>query len=192
MFTPLPSRPRARSTPRAAIPERCSTAPKGCWAGFRSTGIIGGSTRRRGVGWAKSPAAADVICAGLSRFCPRCKIEKNARPDRVGIAPARQVVGKRRHRAGAMPALQGGKTMRSHHRHSLRALLLATAGLLAIAPAVAADVTPDRLVNADREPQNWLMNHRTYDAQRYSPLRQLTKANIQDLKLASAVALRGP
>ena len=37
-------------------------------------------------------------------------------------------------------------------------------------PAMAADVTPDRLVNADREPQNWLMNHRTYDAQRFSPL----------------------
>jgi hypothetical protein len=37
-------------------------------------------------------------------------------------------------------------------------------------PAVAADVTAERLINADREPQNWLMNHRTYDAQRYSPL----------------------
>jgi hypothetical protein len=36
--------------------------------------------------------------------------------------------------------------------------------LLAVAPALAADVTPERLVNADREPQNWLMNHRTYDA----------------------------
>jgi hypothetical protein len=42
--------------------------------------------------------------------------------------------------------------------------------LIAASPALAADVTPERLVNADREPQNWLMNHRTYDAQRYSPL----------------------
>jgi hypothetical protein len=30
-------------------------------------------------------------------------------------------------------------------------------------PAFAADVTPERLLSADREPQNWLMNHRTYD-----------------------------
>ncbi|HWN53356.1 MAG TPA: PQQ-binding-like beta-propeller repeat protein [Xanthobacteraceae bacterium] len=80
---------------------------------------------------------------------------------------------------------------RSHHRHSLRAFLLATAALLAVAPAVAADVTSDRLVNADREPQNWLMNHRTYDAQRYSPLDKINKANIKDLKLAYAVAIGG-
>jgi len=81
--------------------------------------------------------------------------------------------------------------MRSHYRHSLRALLLATAAFLTVAPAMAADVTPDRLVNADREPQNWLMNHRTYDAQRYSPLDRINKANIKDLKLAYAVAIGG-
>ena len=28
-------------------------------------------------------------------------------------------------------------------------------------PALAADVTPERLLNPDKEPQNWLMNHRT-------------------------------
>jgi hypothetical protein len=28
---------------------------------------------------------------------------------------------------------------------------------------LAADVTPERLLNPDKEPQNWLMNHRTYD-----------------------------
>jgi hypothetical protein len=36
------------------------------------------------------------------------------------------------------------------------------AGMLIAAPsAFAAEVTSDRLLNADREPQNWLMNHRT-------------------------------
>jgi hypothetical protein len=44
-------------------------------------------------------------------------------------------------------------------------LMLTTMALLATstlaAPAVAAEVTPDRLVNADKEPQNWLMNHRS-------------------------------
>jgi alcohol dehydrogenase (cytochrome c) len=66
------------------------------------------------------------------------------------------------------------------------------AGMLIAAPsAFAAEVTSDRLLNADREPQNWLMNHRTYDAQRYSPLDGINKANVKDLKLAYAVAIGG-
>ena len=57
--------------------------------------------------------------------------------------------------------------------------------------ALGADVTSDRLVNADKEPHNWLMNHRTYDAQRYSPLEKINKANVKNLKLAYAVAIGG-
>jgi alcohol dehydrogenase (cytochrome c) len=78
--------------------------------------------------------------------------------------------------------------MYSHHR-SLGALLLASAAWLAIAPAIAADVTSERLANP--EPDNWLTNHRTYDSQRYSPLDQINKANIKTLKLAYAVAIGG-
>jgi alcohol dehydrogenase (cytochrome c) len=74
------------------------------------------------------------------------------------------------------------------HHACLRALLLASAALSS-APALAADVTPDRLTNP--EPQNWLMNHRTYDAQRYSPLDKINKTNIKSLKLAYAVAIGG-
>jgi len=66
------------------------------------------------------------------------------------------------------------------------------AGLvIAASPAFAAEVTPERLVNADREPQNWLMNHRTYDSQRYSPLDKINKDNVKDLKLAYAVGIGG-
>jgi alcohol dehydrogenase (cytochrome c) len=64
-------------------------------------------------------------------------------------------------------------------------------GFGAAGSAVAADVTADRLINADREPQNWLMNHRTYDAQRYSPLDKINKSNVKSLKLAYAVAIGG-
>ena len=81
--------------------------------------------------------------------------------------------------------------MRSQYNRSLHALLLMGPALLAVAPALAADVTPERLVNADREPQNWLMNHRTYDAQRYSPLDKINKGNVKDLRLAYAVAVGG-
>ena len=61
--------------------------------------------------------------------------------------------------------------------------------LCTAAPALAADVTPERLANP--EPQNWLMNHRTYDAQRYSPLDRINKTNVKSLKLAYAVAIGG-
>src|ERR1700733_2621808 len=73
---------------------------------------------------------------------------------------------------------------------SVRYLLLAGAMLVG-APAWAGEVTPDRLVNADKEPQNWLMNHRTYDSQRYSPLDKINAGNVKSLKLAYAVAIGG-
>jgi alcohol dehydrogenase (cytochrome c) len=52
-------------------------------------------------------------------------------------------------------------------------------------------VTADRLINADKEPQNWLMNHRTYDGQRFSPLARIDRSNVTNLKLAYAVPLGG-
>jgi alcohol dehydrogenase (cytochrome c) len=68
---------------------------------------------------------------------------------------------------------------------------LATTVLVLTGPAMAAEVSADRLINADREPQNWLMNHRTYDAQRFSPLDKINKTNVKSLKLAYAVAIGG-
>src|SRR5215467_3438894 len=65
------------------------------------------------------------------------------------------------------------------------------AGSMLAWPAIAADITPDRLVNADKEPQNWLMNHRTYDGQRFSPLARINRDNVKNLKLAYAVPLGG-
>src|SRR5438477_990870 len=55
--------------------------------------------------------------------------------------------------------------------------------------APAADVTFERLANP--EPQNWLMNHRDYGSQRYSPLEIINKGNVKSLKLAYAVPLGG-
>jgi alcohol dehydrogenase (cytochrome c) len=72
--------------------------------------------------------------------------------------------------------------------------LSALVGSLAVpiaTPVSAVEVTFERLVNADREPQNWLMNHRTYDAQRYSPLARINRSNVKSLRLAYAVALGG-
>jgi alcohol dehydrogenase (cytochrome c) len=69
--------------------------------------------------------------------------------------------------------------------------LLAGTVLAAHVPALPAEVTPDRLANPDREPQNWLMNHRSYDSQRYSPLDKINRDNVKSLKLSYAVALGG-
>ncbi len=77
------------------------------------------------------------------------------------------------------------------HLRSIRAILLLGTAVLAGSPALAADVTSDRLINADKEPHNWLINHRTYEAQRYSPLDKINKDNIRNLKLAYAVAIGG-
>jgi alcohol dehydrogenase (cytochrome c) len=74
---------------------------------------------------------------------------------------------------------------------SIRTLLLAGVAAIVATPALAGEVTADRLVNAEKEPGNWLMNHRTYDAQRYSPLEKINKANIKDLKLVYALAIGG-
>src|ERR1700687_4716773 len=78
----------------------------------------------------------------------------------------------------------------TRRNHSIRAALFAST-VLAAGPSFAAEVTPERLVNAHREPQNWLMNHRTYDGQRFSPLGRINKDNVKGLKLAYTVALGG-
>src|SRR5262249_47053642 len=80
-----------------------------------------------------------------------------------------------------------------HMRHpSLRSLLLAGGiSFAALGGACAADVTYERLANPDKEPQNWLMVHRSYDAQRFSPLDQINKQNVKNLKLLFAVAIGG-
>lgn len=50
--------------------------------------------------------------------------------------------------------------------------------------ATASLVSDERLVNADREPGNWLSHGRTYAEQRFSPLAQINEENIGRLKPA--------
>ncbi|MCW5695465.1 MAG: PQQ-binding-like beta-propeller repeat protein [Bauldia sp.] len=61
------------------------------------------------------------------------------------------------------------------------------ATLLAGTSLASAEVTYERLLNP--EPENWLMNHRTFDSNRYSPLDEINTGNAGDLKIAFAVAL---
>ena len=81
--------------------------------------------------------------------------------------------------------------MKTHHtvRTGLAAALTASV-FGVVGAASAADVTFDRLVKADQEPQNWLTNHQNYSSHRHSGLTQINKQNVKDLKLAYAVQLK--
>ncbi len=79
-------------------------------------------------------------------------------------------------------------------KHSLLAGI--AAGSLWAVAASAADggpVTADRLANAGSEAEaaNWLMDNRTYDSNRYSPLTEITPANVSGMRMAFAVPLNG-
>jgi quinohemoprotein ethanol dehydrogenase len=46
------------------------------------------------------------------------------------------------------------------------------------------EVDDTRIASADKEPGNWMSYGRTYDEQRFSPLRQISDRNVQQLSLA--------
>jgi alcohol dehydrogenase (cytochrome c) len=62
-------------------------------------------------------------------------------------------------------------------------LLVAAAALIMTAAPLRAQVTFDRMVNAGKEPQNWLTYSGTYMSQRYSPLTQITPQNVKNMEL---------
>jgi alcohol dehydrogenase (cytochrome c) len=66
-------------------------------------------------------------------------------------------------------------------------LLLATA----LTPARAADMTTERLLNPQREPQNWILNHGNYQGHRFSALKEIDTDSVKNLKPAFTVALGG-
>src|SRR6266849_5526014 len=61
------------------------------------------------------------------------------------------------------------------------AALLVSAAVTGV--ALRAQVTFDRVLHADKEPQNWLTYSGTPFNQRYSPLTQITPANVKNLDL---------
>ena len=79
---------------------------------------------------------------------------------------------------------------------SMSAVVLASASAAAItASAVAAEykmtVNRDRLINAQNEPQNWLMMNGDYGSMRYSKLTQINRENVKNLRMVWALALGG-
>src|SRR6267378_2534834 len=76
--------------------------------------------------------------------------------------------------------------MRHRAPKFIRVEFAALAGVLAVALAAAAfaaeyqmTVNRDRLVNAQNEPQNWLLMNGDYGATRYSKLTQINRGNVE-------------
>src|SRR5947207_11744795 len=68
----------------------------------------------------------------------------------------------------------------------LRRLLPLACRVIPLALAAAllpAQVTYDRILHADREPQNWLTYGGGYSSMRYSRLTQLNRDNVKNLQL---------
>ena len=66
-------------------------------------------------------------------------------------------------------------------------LLMATV----LAPADAADMTQERALNPQREPQNWILHHGNYQGHRFSQLTDINTDTVKNLKPAFTVALSG-
>ena len=57
--------------------------------------------------------------------------------------------------------------------------------------AMAADMTFERALNVDKEPQNWLLHHQNYQGHRFSRLKDINAGNVANLKVLYTTALSG-
>ena len=76
-------------------------------------------------------------------------------------------------------------------RRSARTLLLSAICCLSLTTTHAQEVTVQRLIDADKEPQNWLLPYRTYDARYHSPLKEINRGNVANLKVKFLHSLGG-
>ena len=73
----------------------------------------------------------------------------------------------------------------------LAAAALVAASAVAVSGQYQLTVTQDRLINAQNEPQNWLLMNGDYGSQRYSKLTQIDRDNVGRLRMVWALALGG-
>ena len=93
-------------------------------------------------------------------------------------------------------------TQRFYVGSAALALILGTAAFAADAPPVgpkaetpvvakSPETTSQRLLEADKEQQNWITHHKTYNAQRFSTFDQINAGNVKGLKVAWTMQLGG-
>ena len=83
--------------------------------------------------------------------------------------------------------------MRHHSptRTAFACALVIAASAITLGGQYSLTVSKDRLINAQNEPQNWLLMNGDYGSQRYSKLTQITRDNVQNLRMVWALALGG-
>jgi alcohol dehydrogenase (cytochrome c) len=59
------------------------------------------------------------------------------------------------------------------------------------AGADAADMSFERALKVDQEPQNWLLHHGNYQGHRFSLLKEINTETVKDMKPVFTVALSG-
>ena len=69
--------------------------------------------------------------------------------------------------------------------------LVIVASVIVLESQFTITVNKDRLINAQNEPQNWLLMNGDYGSQRYSKLAQINRDNVENLRLVWALALGG-
>ncbi|MFP5206623.1 MAG: PQQ-dependent dehydrogenase, methanol/ethanol family [Acidobacteriota bacterium] len=95
----------------------------------------------------------------------------------------RQVVAYLSENFGSGPGAQGGSTAAAGGRQAAPLAPSVPAAEHDAWPDPSAGVTPQRLLHADAEPQNWLTFAGAYSSDHYSLLKQITPANAHDLEL---------
>src|SRR5258707_7831665 len=99
-------------------------------------------------------------------------------------------------RATENPRRSRGECIRASFRHAgLCAAIIACVGCgtqhppmppqtSPVATGQATEVDSTRIIHADKEPGTWMTYGRTYDEQRFSPLKQINAQNVSQLQLA--------
>jgi PQQ-dependent dehydrogenase (methanol/ethanol family) len=80
------------------------------------------------------------------------------------------------------------------HARAIRFALVAlavAAGSVSLPAQYSLTVNKDRLINAQNEPQNWLLMNGDYGSLRYSKLTQINRENVKNLRMVWAMALGG-
>src|SRR5262245_17693601 len=73
-----------------------------------------------------------------------------------------------------------GLLMETH----LKSGLLASACVVALVGFVAGASANDKLIELSKSDENWVMTGKNYDSNNYSPLKQVSKENVKQLKAA--------
>jgi alcohol dehydrogenase (cytochrome c) len=72
-----------------------------------------------------------------------------------------------------------------------RAFIISLLVATALTSVRAADMTNERTLNPQREPQNWILHHGNYQGHRFSALKEISADTVKNLKPAFTVALSG-